>query len=82
MSPESNEITMACEILIRQNIISSIPKYWSLMFDKTTDSATHDQLSVWVRYINKESEVCEEFIDFVPLKQMDAQSILMLLCIA
>ena len=45
------------------------------MLDETSDSATHEQLSVCVRYVNKECEVCEQFIGFLQLKQMDAQSI-------
>ena len=45
------------------------------MLDETTDSATHGQLSVCVRYVNKGSEVCEEFIGFALLKWMGLEFI-------
>lgn len=38
--------------------------YWSLIADESTDSSTHEQLSLFVRYINlQEQKVVEEFLE-------------------
>lgn len=38
--------------------------YWSLIADESTDSSTHEQLSLFVRYINlQEQKLVEEFLE-------------------
>ena len=38
--------------------------YWSLIADESTDSSTHEQLSLFVRYINlQEQRIVEEFLE-------------------
>ncbi len=69
------EIIQLCEEFIREKILSCIPKYWSLMADETLDCSTTEQLSICVRYVSDTGEICEDFIGFVKLKKMDAQSI-------
>ena len=56
-------------------ILSSIPKYWSLMADETQDCSTMEQLSVCIRYVSFVGEIHEDFIGFVKLESMDAKSI-------
>ena len=76
MSPRiQNEIIHLSEEFIREKILSCIPKYWSLMADETQDCSTTEQVSICVRYINTVRETCEDFIGFVKLEKMDAQSI-------
>ena len=70
-----NEIINLCDNVIRKLIRASIPKYWSVMADETQDCSTTEQLSICVRYVSSENEVCEEFIGFVKLEKMDAQTI-------
>ena len=70
-----NEIIKLCEGLIREKIVSSVPKYWSVMADETQDCSTTEQLSICIRYVNSLGEVCEDFVGFAKLTKMDAKSI-------
>ena len=70
-----NEIISQCESIIRERVIATIPTYWSVMADETTDVSSTEQMSICIRFVNKELEVCEEFLGFVKLIKMDAQSI-------
>ena len=70
-----NEIVSICENIIRYRIISKIPRYWSVMADETTDVSSTEQMSICIRFVNENAEVCEEFLGFRKLKKMDAQSV-------
>ena len=70
-----NEIIQLCEGFMREKILSCIPKYWSLMADETQDCSTTEQLSICVRYVSDGGEISEDFVGFVKLQKMDAQSI-------
>ena len=75
LSPQiQNEIIAISERKVRESIVNSISKYWSLMADETQDCATQEQLSICVRFV-KHNEVCEEFLEFVELEKLDAQTI-------
>jgi hypothetical protein len=43
--------------------------------DETQDISTTEQISLCVRYVNREYEVCEEFLGFTKVSKMDAESI-------
>ncbi|XP_070576185.1 52 kDa repressor of the inhibitor of the protein kinase-like [Ptychodera flava] len=74
-SPQiQNEIMLLCESHIRERIVSSITQYWSVMADETQDCSTSEQISLCVRYV-KGYEVCEDFLGFVQIRQMDASTI-------
>ena len=45
------------------------------MADETTDVSTMEQMSICIRFVNSNMEVCEEFLGFVKLTNMDAQSV-------
>ena len=68
-----DEVITLCEQAICERIISSIPQYWSLMADETQDCSITEQVSIW--YVSNAGEVCENFVGFVKLETMDAQSI-------
>ena len=70
-----NEIVFICDGIIHENIIRTIPKYWSVMADKTQDCGIMEQLSICVRYVNSTCEVCEDFLGFIKVEKMDAQSL-------
>lgn len=70
-----NEVITLCEQAIRERLMSSIPQYWSLMADETQDCSTTEQVSICIRYVSNAGEVCEDFVGFVKLETMDAQSI-------
>ena len=69
-----NEIIAISERKVRESIVNSISKYWSLMADETEDCATQEQLSICFRFV-KHNEVCEEFLGFVELEKLDPQTI-------
>ncbi len=70
-----NEIVSICENIIRDRIISKIPRYWSVMADEMTDVMFTEQMSICIRFVNENAEVCEEFLGFLKLKEMDTQSV-------
>ena len=75
-SPQiQNEIISLCEKEIRDRIVQQIPKYWSVMADETQDCSTTEQLSICARFVNKDYEVCEEFLGFVKLTSMDVETV-------
>ena len=45
------------------------------MADETTDVSATEQMSICIRFVNGNMEVCEEFLGFVKLTKMDAQSV-------
>lgn len=76
MSPQiQNEIISLCETAIRDGIVQDIPKYCSVMANETQDCSTSEQVSICSRFVNKDFEVCKEFLGFVKVKRMDAQTI-------
>ena len=43
-----NEIVLMCEEVIREKILKSIAKYWSIMADETQDCSTTEQVSLCI----------------------------------
>ena len=75
-SPQiKKEIISLCEKEMRNRIVQQIPKYWSVMADETQDCSTTEQLSICARFVNKDYEVCEEFLGFVKLTSIDVEAI-------
>ena len=70
-----NKIISLCEKSIRNPIITDIPKFWSVMADETQDCSSTEQVSLCIRFIDKEYDVREEFLGFVAVKEMDAATI-------
>ena len=70
-----NEIIELCESTIRERIVLNISQYWSLIADETQDCSSTEQLSICIRYVNYLGEVREDFMGFVKLERMDAQTI-------
>ena len=44
--------------------------------EETKDCSEVEQLSICVRYVNNDAEVCKDFLGFLKLEKMDAQSII------
>ena len=70
-----NEIIELCETTIRQRIMLNISQYWSFIADETQDCSATEQLSICIRYVSDSGEVRQDFMGFVKLERMDAQSI-------
>ena len=54
------------QAVLRPNIVKAVNNspFWSIMADESTDSATMEQLVVYVRYINiQNGELCEDFLE-------------------
>lgn len=45
------------------------------MADETQDCFITEQLSICARYLSTENKVCQEFVGFVKLERLDAQTI-------
>ena len=70
-----NEIIALYETNIRNKIKQCMSKYWSLSADETTDCATIEQVSVCARFVKEFHEVCEEFVGFTKVSEMNASAI-------
>ena len=56
-------------------MLLNISQYWSLNGCETQVCSATEQLSICIRYVSDSGEVREDFIGFVKLERMDAQSI-------
>lgn len=63
--------------VIRQKIISEVndSEAFSLLADETADISGHEQLSLGIRFVDKEYNIREEFLGFEKLTSMDAKTI-------
>ena len=55
--------------------MKSVPKYWSIIADETQDWSSTEQVSLCIRYTSNVNKFCEEFVGFIKVEKMDAQSI-------
>ncbi len=64
-----NEIITACNKLILQKVIEKANKShcFSIAADETTDISTTEQVSICIRFLDKEENVNESFLQFVPV---------------
>jgi len=79
-----NELLNICGLVIRKNIIEKINNEntiaFSLLADETADISGIEQLSIGVRFVEKNNDsvsirICEEFLGFVPLEKLNAEHI-------
>ncbi|CAG9571742.1 unnamed protein product [Danaus chrysippus] len=73
-----NEILNICGILIREKLVDNIrvASAFSILADESADISGKEQLAIGLRYYDqKEKNVKEEFMGFVELEKMDAQTI-------
>ena len=81
MSPMiQNELIKLIGLEIRDSILKDVraAKWYSIMADESTDSATVEQMSLCIRFFDdtlNEPLIREEFISFVPLENASAESI-------
>lgn len=68
-----NQIIEAFDLIIIQKLVTKInkTKFFSFLFDATTDVATVEQFSLCVRFVelmrNNEYTIVEQFLKFVPV---------------
>nr|CAI5817970.1 unnamed protein product [Callosobruchus analis] len=63
--------------IIRQRIVSEVndSEAFSILADETADISGHEQLSLGVRFVDKQNNIREEFLGFEKLCAMDAKTI-------
>lgn len=73
---QNNLIEISGDI-IRQRIISAAnnSKAISILADETADISSHEQLSLGIRFVDKENNVREEFLGFEKLIIMDTKTV-------
>ena len=81
LSPHiQNELLACIKSAVRERIVQKAAqsRFFSIMADETTDSATKEQLSVCIRYLERTDHGCdvkEDFVCFAELEQADAKTI-------
>lgn len=70
-----NEVISLCVNKIRARIVQEIPKYCNVMADETQNCSDEEQLSICACFVNKNCEACEEFLGFVKLSSLDAETV-------
>lgn len=72
-----NELVNIMASIVREQISTEIQQadHFALMVDETKDVSKKEQISIVLRYLNKDT-IHEEFLDFVPADGLDAQSLL------
>lgn len=63
---------------IRNKILDEIKasKFYAILADETTDKSGVEQFSLAIRYYRlSTSEMCEEFLDFVPVKSITGETL-------
>nr|XP_042911240.1 zinc finger MYM-type protein 1-like [Parasteatoda tepidariorum] len=73
-----NEVIEVCNILILQKLVSKIndATCFSILADETTDIAGIEQLSLCVRYVDKENfNITEQFLQFIPVHDLTGKAI-------
>lgn len=81
LSPDiQNELIHLAGLEVREAILDSAKsaQWFSILADECTDVATHEQMSMCIRFVDEESSqpiVREEFLGFVQMDKTDAASI-------
>ena len=61
----------------RESIVQEIKeaKFFSVLCDEVTDNANLKQLSLVLRFVDKDCQICEEFLDFQSTDRISRQVI-------
>lgn len=73
-----NEILNICGVLIREKLVDNVKaaSAFSILADESADISGKEQLAIGLRYYDqREKNVKEEFMGFVELEKMDAETI-------
>ena len=73
-----NELINLCEETVRDAIVplANNSVGFSILADETADISGTEQLAIGVRFLDEKILlICEEFLGFKPLKEMDAETL-------
>jgi len=67
-----NQIIEICNNIILKQIVSKVneSKCFSILADETTDISTSEQLTLCVRYIDKDGNLNEDFLKFIEVENL------------
>lgn len=72
-----NEIIAACGDIIQKKIVEKInaAECFSILEDETTDVSNIEQLTLCVRYIDDQNNLCEDFLKYVNIDSLTGASL-------
>jgi len=72
-----NEIIAACGDIIQKKIVEKInaAECFSILADETTDVSNKEQLTLCVRYIDDQNNLCEDFLKYVNIDSLTGASL-------
>ncbi|CAF4282758.1 unnamed protein product, partial [Rotaria sordida] len=81
MSPTiQNELTSICASFVRKHLLKELidqNKFFAIIADETSDVSGTEQLSISIRYVSEENDICieENFLGFAALSDLTAVGI-------
>lgn len=72
-----NEIITTCGDIIQKKLVQKInfSKCFSILADETTDVANNEQLTLCVRYIDSQNNLCEDFLQYFIIESLTGVSL-------
>ena len=62
-----NNLLNCCYDLMTETIIKKVKQanFFSVLFDEASDSSNKEQLSICLRYVDENSDICEDFLKYI-----------------
>jgi len=72
-----NEIIIACGDIIQKKIVDKInaAECFAILADETTDVSTKEQLTLCVRYVDSQNNLCEDFLKYINIDSLTGTSL-------
>ncbi|XP_060845763.1 zinc finger MYM-type protein 1-like [Rhopalosiphum padi] len=72
-----NEMIIACGDIIQKKIVKKIndSQCFSILADETTDISTNEQLTLCVRYLDTQNNMCEDFLQYIKVDSLTGISL-------
>lgn len=73
-----NEMIIACgDIIQKKNSKKKIndSQCFSILADETTDISTNEQLTLCVRYLDTQNNICEDFLQYIKVESLTSISL-------
>ncbi|XP_050066310.1 uncharacterized protein LOC126555432 [Aphis gossypii] len=72
-----NELITLCGQILKEEIVceANAANAFSIIADESADISGVEQLTIVIRFLDKQSKIREEFLGFLPLDKLDAESV-------
>lgn len=72
-----NELITLCGKILKEEIVceANAANAFSIIADESAYISGVEQLTIVIRFLDKESKIREEFLGFLPLDKLDAESV-------